>query len=71
MSKSSEVPVPEFTALNEPEREKARARFHLLQAYLEGRCSLTQVVEQHHLAYRTAQRWVFRYRRHGLAGLAR
>lgn len=71
MSKSSEVPVPELTALNEPEREKALARFHLLQPYLEGRCSLTQVVEQNHLAYRTTQRWVSRYRRHGLASLAR
>lgn len=71
MSKSSESSAPELTALSEGEREKALARYHLLQPYLEGHCSLTQVAEQHQLAYRTVQRWVSCYRRHGLAGLAR
>lgn len=28
--------------------------FRLLQPYLEGRCTLTQLVEQHDLAYRPA-----------------
>ena len=71
MSKNSESPVPELTALSEAEREKALARYRLLQPHLEGRCTLTQLVEQHHLAYRTAQRWVSRYRRRGLAGRSR
>jgi putative transposase len=71
MSKRSDIPVPELTALSEAEREEALARYRLLQPYLEGRCTLTQLAEQCQLAYRTAQRWVSRYRRHGLAGLVR
>jgi putative transposase len=64
-------PFSELIALSKAEREKALMRYRLLQPYLEGRRTLRQVTEQHQLAYRTAQRWVQRYRQHGLAGLGR
>lgn len=46
-------------------------RFRMLQPFLEGRATLTEVASAHGLAYRTAVRWVGRYREHGLTGLAR
>lgn len=63
-----EVPFSELPAARQ---EQALRRFQVLQPFLEGRAPLSQVVQEHDLALRTAWRWVQHYRMHGLAGLAR
>lgn len=60
----------ELASLMEEKREQALARYQILQPYLEGHCPLQQVAQQHQTKYRTLQRWVNRYRRFGLVGLA-
>jgi putative transposase len=47
------------------------ARFAVLQPHLEGDVPLTRAAANAGVSLRTAQRWLTRYRRHGLAGLAR
>jgi putative transposase len=46
-------------------------RFRVLQPHLEDGAPLNRVAQAEAIALRTAERWVQRYRRHGLAGLAR
>ena len=58
---------PTVVTLSETEREQALARFRLLQPYLDGQTSLSAVARKHSIPLRTAQRWVARYRTHGLA----
>ena len=60
-----------LTDLSEEERARALERYKLLQPYLDGQCSLQQVIETHGLKQRTTQRWVQAYRHIGLAGLVR
>ncbi len=55
----------------EAAREQALARFHLLQPHLEEKQPLDAVARAAGMNFRTAGRWVARYRQHGLAGLAR
>jgi putative transposase len=52
-------------------REQALQRFQLLRPHLEEGLSLRTVAEDAGLTFRTAQRWVGQYRKHGLVGLAR
>lgn len=62
---------PDLTALSETEREQALTRFRVLQPHLEGRASLRALAQRQKVTLRTLQRWLARYRRSGLAGLAR
>ncbi|WP_422935009.1 Mu transposase C-terminal domain-containing protein [Sinomonas sp. P47F7] len=59
------------TALSEPQREQAMARYGVLRAHLEDGASLVVAARQAGVPLRTAQRWLARYRESGLAGLAR
>lgn len=62
---------PMLTELSEVERDQALDRFRIIQPFLEGKATLTEVAKQHGILLRTAQRWVARYRQDGLAGLVR
>jgi putative transposase len=63
--------LPPLATLSAAERARALERFRLLRPCLEDGVPLRRLAQQHRLALRTAQRWVERYRQHGLAGLAR
>jgi transposase len=63
--------VTPLTALTDEERARALARFRLLQPYVEDGVPLARLARQQGMALRTAQRWLQRYRQHGLAGLVR
>jgi putative transposase len=63
--------LPPLATLSASERTRALERFRLLRPCLEDGVPLRRLATQHGLALRTAQRWVERYRQHGLAGLAR
>ena len=71
----AETPFPSrplaLAAWSEAERERALARFRLLQPCLEAGVPLARLAREQGLALRTAQRWLARYRAAGLAGLAR
>jgi putative transposase len=60
-----------LAALSADRRQQAMARFAVLQPHLEGDVPLTRAAANAGVSLRTAQRWLTRYRRHGLAGLAR
>jgi putative transposase len=57
--------------LPEPMRQRALDRYHKLRPHLEQNLPLARVAEEASVPFRTAQRWVCRYRQFGLAGLAR
>jgi putative transposase len=63
--------VRELAALSETVRKLALDRFRLLQPHLEQRIPLPLVAREAGIAYRTAQRWVMRYQKYGLAALVR
>lgn len=67
---SDRARVP-LAALSEDRRQQAMARFAVLQPHLERDVPLARAVAAAGISLRTAQRWLTRYRRHGLAGLAR
>jgi putative transposase len=60
-----------LAALPEEARKLALDRFRLIQPHLEQAQSLLSVAHTAGISYRTAYRWVARYRRFGLAALAR
>jgi putative transposase len=62
---------PPLSGLSEAERILAFDRFELLRPHLEEGIPLARVARERGLALRTATRWAGRYRREGLAGLAR
>jgi putative transposase len=57
--------------LSEQERAEALQRYHIIQPFLEGRSTLKAAAQAHGISCRTACRWLRRYRRYGLVGLAR
>jgi hypothetical protein len=63
--------MTELTSLPESARKIALDRFQLLQPHLEDKRFLKSVARDAGIGYRTAQRWMMRYREYGLAGLAR
>lgn len=64
--------MDQLASLSEADRQLALQRFHLLRPHLEQGRPLSQVAREGGVAaYRTAQRWVARYRRSGLAALVR
>ena len=62
---------PSLTALSEDERSAALERFHLIRPFIEDGVSLSRIAREQGIRLRTAQRWVRRYRKEGMAGLAR
>ena len=65
------VDMSELAELTEADRDRALARFRLLQPHLEEGVSLRVVAAEAKLPFRTAQRWVSQYRLSGLAALVR
>ena len=63
--------MDELAGLPESVRKLALDRFRLLQPHSEERRPLRPVAVEAGIPYRTAQRWVMRYREFGLAALAR
>lgn len=61
---------PALTELPEPMRQRALERYHKLRPHLELNLPLAGVAQETSVPFRTAQRWVSRYRRFALAGLA-
>jgi putative transposase len=59
------------TALSKARRRRAFNRYRKLRPHLEQDVPLIRVAAEAGLPLRTAQRWVSRYRRSGLAGLSR
>jgi putative transposase len=59
------------SGLSEAEQARALERYRILRPFLEGEVPLARVAREQGLILRTARRWVDRYRRQGLAGLAR
>ena len=59
-----------LTQLSEQERAQALQRYQSIQSFLEGQSILKDVALAANVPYGTAKRWVSRYRREGLAGLA-
>ena len=63
--------MDELASLSEEQRQQALERFRLLQPHLEQGKPLVQVAREAGIPFRTAQRWVGRYEKFGLAALAR
>lgn len=53
------------------ERAVAQGRFQLLEPHLTGGRDLRSVAEHAQVSFRTLQRWIAGYKRHGLPGLLR
>ena len=60
-----------LSGLTDEARSRALARFQVIRPFLEDGVPLTQIAREQGLVLRTARRWVDRYRREGLTGLAR
>lgn len=63
--------TPLLTALSDAERSAALLRFNTIRPYIEEDVSLAVIARQRGIGVETAQIWVNKYRRNGLAGLAR
>jgi putative transposase len=65
-------PVPtSLSSLPDEARSRALTRFQAIRPFLEDGVPLTQIAREQGLVLRTARRWVNRYRKEGLTGLAR
>src|SRR2546421_8025360 len=69
MNRPPHDPIP-LAALPPAERTRALARYRILQPCVEHAVPLTLVAHQQGVPLRTVERWLARYRRDGLAGLA-
>src|SRR5271165_2610560 len=65
------LPSTALTELSERQRQRAFDRYQTLRPHLEEDVPLARVAMEAALPLRTAQDWVSRYRRFGLAGLTR
>jgi putative transposase len=63
--------ITPLVALSPDERTQALQRYQILQPFVEHGMPLTHAARHHGIALRTVQRWLARYRRDGLVGLAR
>jgi putative transposase len=63
--------MDELSGLPESVRKLALDRFYLLQPHLEQNRPLRPIATEAGIPYRTAQRWVTRFQRFGLAALVR
>ncbi len=60
-----------LTELPEQKRQRALDRYQTLRPHLEQDVPLARVAAEAFMPLRTAQHWVSRYQRFGLAGLTR
>jgi putative transposase len=60
-----------LSELSTAERERALARFHLIEPYLTEQRLLSAIAREAEVPLRTAQRWVSGYRKFGLVALTR
>jgi putative transposase len=60
-----------LTDLSDEERAAALERYQLLRPHIEGGVPLPVLARSNGVPLRTAERWVAKYRAHGLPGLAR
>ena len=60
-----------LSELSTEERERALARFHLIEPYLTEQRPLSSIAKEAEVPLRTVQRWVSQYRKHGLIALTR
>src|SRR5947209_8675472 len=67
----SEVVLSSLSRLSDEAGVRALARFQIIRPFLEDGIPLTQIAREQNVTLRTARRWVQRYRREGLSGLAR
>jgi putative transposase len=65
------LPTDPAATLLSKARRRAFNRYWKLRSHLEQDVTLTRVAAEAGVPLRTAQRWVSRYRRFGLAGLSR
>jgi transposase-like protein len=63
--------VSETSSVNPDTLDPAMERYRMIESYLESARNLVSVATEAEITLRTAQRWVERYRRDGLASLAR
>jgi len=60
-----------LSSLPDEARSRALTRFRTIRHFLEDGVPLTQIAREQGVVLRTARRWVNRYRKEGLTGLAR
>jgi putative transposase len=60
-----------WNGLSETDRHQAFTRFQLIRPFFENKMPLAKLAREQGIPLRTARRWVNRYRKNGLAGLAR
>lgn len=65
------TPASAFAGWSDEQRRQVMDRFAVLRPHLEDGVPLSRAAEHAGIARRTAERWLSRYRRHGLEGLAR
>jgi transposase-like protein len=71
VSSSKKSAMNELASLDQSARESALERFRIIQPCLEQDMSLSLIGRQAGIPYRTIHRWMSRYHRFDLAGLAR
>ena len=71
VSMRQEGTATSFAGLYEQRRKQAMIRFAVLRPCLEEGVPLTRAASEAGIPVRTAERWLARYRRGGLVGLAR
>jgi putative transposase len=69
--KPVETVAVSLSNLPDEARSRALARFQIIRPFLEDGVPLAQLAREQDIVLRTARRWVDRYRREGLTGLAR
>ncbi len=64
--------IPEaLTSMSEDQRHEAMRRFEIIRGHFEDGVSQAELARMSGVPLKTLQRWVRRYREHGLAGLGR
>ena len=67
----SDPQTDSLNTLAEAERDAALRRFEALRPHIQDGAALTEAARAANVPVRSLQRWVARYRKSGLAGLAR
>ncbi|MBU0910716.1 MAG: DDE-type integrase/transposase/recombinase [Proteobacteria bacterium] len=63
--------MPQLFELSEDKRNLALKRFKVIEPYINGRDTLSNIARQHSVSQSSLTRWVAKYKNHGLSGLAR
>src|SRR5687767_8300081 len=65
------IPAPTLAGLCDEQRQQAMDRLAVLRPHLDDGVPLARAARHAGIPERTAERWLSRYRRDGIAGLAR